>query len=156
MGGVWLTRRRKKKLTPKKNRGQMAPTAFAQLRFSQTPDSPCTLHFSALYHPLQTRHYPTSEVFVSCSVLSWPLINPLYARSFIMADSSESRAVARATKPVSEALLNEKVCANGPPRGAFLQFSTSKSRTFNCKPCLWLMGSNSHFDGRGRNRRDMD
>ena len=28
---------------------------------------------------------------------------------FTMADSSESRPVARATKPVSEALLNEKV-----------------------------------------------
>lgn len=32
----------------------------------------------------------------------------LYPRSFTMADSSETR-VARATKPVSEALLNEKV-----------------------------------------------
>lgn len=33
-----------------------------------------------------------------------------------MADSSESRSVARATKPVSEALLNEKVYT--PPEPA--------------------------------------
>jgi hypothetical protein len=45
---------------------------------------------------------------VACDIHLRAQSNISHPRSFTMADSSETR-VARATKPVSEALLNEKV-----------------------------------------------
>lgn len=72
-----------------------------------------------------------------------------------MADSSESRPVARATKPVSEALLNEKVSEAVFIGELSNNVRPQRQKALKCELNPWLMGSNSYFDGRGRSRRDI-
>lgn len=98
----------------------------------------------ALLALFTTAPFTLSKPAISLPVsFLWPVKCPYDIRliysmleTFAMADSSESRPVARATKPVSEALLNEKVWTleELPPK---LQLD----REVNLELSPWLIGT---------------
>lgn len=103
--GFWFLQE-KKRPKEKKTRGGIRRPPFARHSLA-TPELLAlftSAPFTLLNPPFFIRELP-----VTWFSLIEIYTNALCSRSFAMADSSESRPVARATKPVSEALLNEKV-----------------------------------------------
>lgn len=98
----------KKRPNEKKTRGEIRRPPFA--RHSLATPKLLALFTSAPFTLLNPPFF-ICKLPVTWISLSELYTNALCSRSFAMADSSESRPVARATKPVSEALLNEKVWA---------------------------------------------
>lgn len=101
-GFTFGEKRDQKRKTAAKFPDRLCPTFTPNFR------TPCTLHYRFIHY-----HQFTTSPYVSFPMTIWQLPR-LYTDSLLysliaMANSSESRPVARATKPVSEALLNEKV-----------------------------------------------
>ena len=96
-----------KKKSDQEEKPRIAPTAFGQIdSVRRTSQTPCTPHASI--HLYNSTSLQLVRVLPGLSSDSIDANN--YANRFIaMAESSESGPIARATKPVSEALLNEKV-----------------------------------------------